>query len=149
MCLPFGGTSPSKRLSLSQDFSAVAAAPPAKHESKGILAAAWGELVTSGVPSGQAASDCPVTEVSCKLHEYAPYSGCASLPRHHLGTRAEIHAGLLTVVGFAATMSAPSGQHAAECAAAFMLGATVLSYVAGAALPQQVGRATINAGVAD
>lgn len=41
-------------------------------------------------------------------------------------------------MGFSAVVASPDGQHADEGAAAVMLGATVLSYVAGAALPQQV-----------
>lgn len=42
------------------------------------------------------------------------------------------------VAGIAALAAGPRGLRAAECAAAFMLGATVLSYIAGAALPQKV-----------
>ena len=48
--------------------------------------------------------------------------------------------GLVTVVGFVAVVAAPGDTHSADYAAAFMLGATVLSYIAGAALPPQVGR---------
>ncbi len=46
--------------------------------------------------------------------------------------------GTMAVATFAAVQQQPTGPHAAQCAAAFMLSATVLGYIGGAALPPRV-----------
>ena len=67
-----------------------------------------------------------------------PHVGCHTVFPVNFDPSLVCSPGLVMVAGIAALAAAPSGPQAAECAAAFMLGATMLSYIAGEALPQKV-----------